>query len=195
MVAVTTKAVMPAKAARNASGNDQYLVFTLAGEQFAVEVSRLLQIRSWGDVTPVPDAPDYVLGKTDLLGADLIVVDLRKRLMLPCASPTSRTLVIVLRFVCNGVSLPVGFTADASSGAQELVCDFGEPGFCNPDSGNSGPDQFDPAGSNFVRGVTKAGATEANRQRVVVLDTDSLVDRSVLAGVAARRVPNSRRVH
>ena len=205
MVAATTKAVMPAKAARNASGDNQFLVFTLAGEQFAVEVSRLLQIRSWGSVTPVPDAPDYVLGKTDLQGAKLMVVDLRKRLMLPCAPPTSRTLVIVLRFVCNGVSLPVGFTADASSGAQALVCDFDHPDSDNPDFGNSdssnpdssnpGPGQFGPAGRNFVRGITKAGTTQANGQRVVVLDTDSLIDQSVLAGEAARHVPNSRRVH
>ncbi len=185
MVAVTTKAVGPAKTARDASGNNQFLVFTLAGEQFAVEVSRLLQIRSWGSVTPVPDAPDYVLGKTDLLGTDLMVVDLRKRLMLPCAPPTSRTLVIVLRFVCNGVSLPVGFTADASTGAQELVGDSGAP-----DSVDPRPDQFGAIGHNFVRGMATA-----DKQRVVVLDTDSLVDRSVLANVAARRVPNSRRVH
>ena len=189
MVAVTTKFEMPAKAACNA-GDDQYLVFSLAGKQFAVEVSRLLQIRSWGSVTPVPDAPDYVLGKTDLQGADLMVVDLRKRLLLPCASPTSRTLVIVLRFVYNGVSLPVGFTADASSGARQLVCDFSAP-----DSGNPRPDQFGPIAHNFVRGITKADTTQAKGQRVVVLDTDKLVDPSVLAGVAARRVPNSRRVH
>ena len=190
MVAVTTKAVMPAKTARDASGNDQYLVFTLAGEQFAVEVSSLLQIRSWGNVTPVPDTPDYVLGKIDLLGADLMVVDLRKRLLLPSASPTSRTLVIVLRFVCNGVSLPIGFTADASSGAQALVGDFSAA-----DSLDPRPEPFGAIGHNFVRGVIAAGTREANEQRVVVLDTDSLVDQSVLAGVATRHMPNSRRVH
>lgn len=180
MVTAATKAAVPAKRARGLAGDDQYLVFTLANEQFAVEVPRLLQIRSWGATTPVPDAPDYVLGKTGLKGAELIVVDLRRRLMMPPASPTGRTLVVVLGFTCNGVFLPVGFTVDSSSGARQLVHQLAAPQ----------PDQYLPVSRDFVLGMAMA-----NSQPVFVLDVDSLVDRLILAGEAALRVPNSGCVH
>lgn len=155
----------------------QYLVFTLSGKQFAVEVPRLLQIQSWEDVTPVPGAPDYVLGKTDHQRSKLIVVDLRARLKLDRAAPTRRTLVVVLSFTCNGVFLPVGFTVDSSIGAQELLH---EPG----------PDRYFPVSREFVRGTARVG-----RRQVFALDVDSLVDASVLAGEATRRIPASGCIH
>ena len=180
MATLTTKTETAAEQAPAAAVDGQYLVFTLAGEQFAVEVPRLLQIRSWGDVVPVPGAPDYVLGRTDLQGSKLIVVDLRARLALGRNLPTPRTLVIVLSFTCNGVFLPVGFTVDASSGAQELA----------HGPGNLEPDRHLAVSRDFVRGTATADGRE-----VVVLDTDSLVDPSVLAGEATRRIPGSGRVH
>lgn len=177
MATPTTEPETEIEQALAAALDGQYLVFTLSGEQFAVEVPRLLQIRSWGDVTPVPGAPDYVLGKTDFQHSKLIVVDLRARLKLRRTPPTPRTLVAVLSFTWNGVFLPVGFTVDSSIGAQKLVH---EPG----------RGRHSPVSREFVRGT----ATVDQRQ-VFVLDVDRLIDPSVLAGEATRRIPGSGRVH
>ena len=158
----------------------RYLIFALADDHFAFEVPRVRQIRSWGDVEAVPDTPDYVLGVTDLQGARLPIVDLRRRLALQSIPPNSRTLVVVLRFVCNGVSVPVGFTVDSSLGAHELVNKVTRPS----------PDRHSPVNPEFVRGMSMV-----NDQQVILLETDRLIDLSVLAGEATTRLPDSRRVH
>ena len=163
-----------------AARSGRYLLFTLADDHFAFEVPRVRQLRSWADVKATPDAPDYVLGVTDLQGASLPIVDLRKRLALQSIPPTSRTLVVVLRFACNGVTLPVGFTVDSSSGAHELVNEVTAPS----------PDQHSPVSRDFIRGFSMV-----NDHRVILLETDRLIDQSVLASEAVTRLPDSRHVH
>ncbi len=163
-----------------AASPGRYLIFALADNHFAFEVPRVRQIRSWVDVEAVPDAPDYVLGVTDLQGARLPIVDLRKRLALKSIPPNSRTLVVVLRFVCNGVSLPVGFTVDSSWGAHELVTKVTRPS----------PEQHSLVNPDFIRGMSTV-----NDQQVILLETDRLIDLSVLADEATTRQPDSRRVH
>ena len=159
---------------------DRFLAFSLAEELFAVEVPRVLQIRSWGNVIPAPDAPDYVLGVAGVQGADSYVVDLRKRLALRSVPPNSRTLVVVLRFSCNGVTMPIGFAVDFVSGVHEFDEKVTEPP----------TDLHSPANREFIRGVTIVD----NRQ-VLVLETDRLIDQSVLASWATARVPDNRRAH
>ena len=163
-----------------AAGPGRYLIFALADDYFAFEVPRVRQIRSWADVEAVPDTPDYLLGVTGLQGARLPIVDLRRRLALQSIPPDPRTLVVVLRFVCNGVSLPVGFTVDSSLGAHELVNEITSPS----------PEQHSPVSPDFVRGMSML-----NDQQVILLETDRLIDFSVLASEATTRLPDSRRVH
>ena len=159
---------------------DRYLTFSLAEELFAVEVSRVLQIRSWGNVVSSPDTPDYVLGVTDVQGANSYVVDLRKRLALRSVPPDSRTFVVVLRFSCNGVTMPVGFAVDCVSGVHEFAGSGTKPA----------PDWHSPVDRNFVRGLAMLDS-----RQILILETDRLIDRPVLANWATARVPGNRRAH
>ena len=40
----------------------QYLAFTIASEEYAVEILRVQEIRCWEPVTVLPNAPDYIKG-------------------------------------------------------------------------------------------------------------------------------------
>ena len=180
MVTAATKTQVPKAQRDGTADTGRYLIFALAGDQFAVEVPRLLQIRSWGTVTAKPDTPDYVLGVTDRQGAELYIVDLRRRLALPDIPPSPRTLVVVLRFACNGVTLPIGFAVDGVSGVHKLANEVASPS----------QELLSPVSREFVRGTAMV-----NDEQVILLETDRLVEQSVLAREATTRLQDSRRIH
>ena len=76
--------------------------------------------------------------------------------------------------------MPVGFAVECVSGVHEFIGRNTEPA----------PDWHSPVDRNFVRGVVML-----DDRRVVVLETDRLIDRPVLASWAAVRVPGDRRAH
>ena len=47
----------------------QYLTFSLAGEEYGVDILKVQEIRGWGPVTKVPNAPAFVRGVMNLRGA------------------------------------------------------------------------------------------------------------------------------
>lgn len=75
---------------------DEYLTFTLASEEYGVDILRVQELRGWEPVTRVPNSPDYVKGVLNLRGAIVPVIDLRVRFNLPVEEYSSLTVVIVL---------------------------------------------------------------------------------------------------
>jgi len=60
-----------------AGGEEQHVIFALAGTEYAVPIANVTEIGQPLDVTPVPNAPDWVLGVTNLRGDIVSVVDMR----------------------------------------------------------------------------------------------------------------------
>ena len=76
----------------------QLCAFRVGGEEYAVDIMRVVEILPPQPVTPIPRAPAIVEGVMHLRGAILPVVDLRKRLLgldVPAAART-RLLVCLL---------------------------------------------------------------------------------------------------
>jgi len=72
--------------ARQASREDdravktvQLVVFELDQEEYAVEITDLQEIITIPDITPIPNAPDFISGILNLRGKISVVVDLEKR--------------------------------------------------------------------------------------------------------------------
>jgi len=57
----------------------QMLTFTLENVSYGVNVNQVREVRKIEGVTPVPYAPEYVKGVTNLRGEIIPVIDLRKR--------------------------------------------------------------------------------------------------------------------
>ncbi len=82
--------------ATEAAAIDEFLIFGLGGEEFGVEIGRVLEVMRTPPVTEVPRAPPDVLGIISVRGDVVTVVDPRSRLGLDRASGgVARRVVVV----------------------------------------------------------------------------------------------------
>ena len=82
-----------AKLAHN--GDMQIVNFTVDNVNYGVPVDQVREVRDMQAVTPVPGAPAYVEGVTNLRGQIITVVDLRKRLGLPEKQGSGEKIMII----------------------------------------------------------------------------------------------------
>jgi len=73
----------------------EYVTFALAGEAYAVPISRVAEILKPLPITPVPRAPRIVIGVMTVRGWLVTVFDLRRRLRLPEAPHDHRTRILI----------------------------------------------------------------------------------------------------
>jgi purine-binding chemotaxis protein CheW len=71
-------------------------IFVLGAERYAIETRYVREIVRLADFTPVPGAPDFVVGVMSLRGEILAVIDLRRFLGVPVAGLTDLSRVVVL---------------------------------------------------------------------------------------------------
>lgn len=71
--------------------------FRLAGEEYAIDIMRVKEITPVFELTPIPRAPDYVLGILSLRGNIIPIFDPKKRIGLPATELTGKSRIIVLR--------------------------------------------------------------------------------------------------
>lgn len=81
---------------QGAASTVQQLTFSLAGEEYGVDILTVREIRGWTRVTRIPQAPAYVLGVLNLRGAIVPVMDLRLRFGLERESYGDSTVMIIV---------------------------------------------------------------------------------------------------
>jgi purine-binding chemotaxis protein CheW len=86
-----------ATAAPPAARGGTYLVFTLAGDEYAASVAGVREIIGALPITRVPGLPPAVLGVVNLRGRIIPVVDLRVRFALDAVDHGERTCIIVVQ--------------------------------------------------------------------------------------------------
>lgn len=57
----------------------QMMVFELDGEEYAVPLTELQSVILISDITPIPNAPEFITGILNLRGKVVVVIDLEKR--------------------------------------------------------------------------------------------------------------------
>lgn len=73
----------------------EMLSFKIGQEEYALMVGDVKEVLKNRDLTPVPNAPDYILGITSLRGLILPVIDLCKRLGVPSAVRDEKSRILV----------------------------------------------------------------------------------------------------
>ena len=97
------------------NSSEQYLTFVLAEEEYAIEIVKVQEIKSWSTVTPIPCSPEHVLGVINLRGAIVPIVDLRKQFNLPEWEGEGIRAVIIVRSEVNGSPRTLGLLVDQVS--------------------------------------------------------------------------------
>jgi purine-binding chemotaxis protein CheW len=77
--------------------SEQWSTFFLADEMFAVRVEDVQEVIMHQPLTPVPLAPEYVVGLLNLRGQIIPAVDLRSRLRFEARVPTGEEKLLVLK--------------------------------------------------------------------------------------------------
>ena len=147
---------------------DQYLTFVLAGEEYAVDILRVQEIRGWSPVTRIPNTPDYMKGVLNLRGAIIPVVDLRERFGLPQKAYDATTVVVVLWVNADDHQRCMGVVVDAVADTCHISVDQIRPA---------------PLMDGGIPQEYLSGLATQEEKMIIMLDIDGLMNAGDLIGV------------
>ena len=111
---------------RNQVVVEEFLTFNLGGEEYAIDILKVQEIRAYESVTRIANAPEWIKGVTNLRGTIVPIMDLRlKFAMAATASKTPVVIILsiarhVIGVVVDAVSDVVGLTAEQIRPAPEI---------------------------------------------------------------------------
>ena len=143
-----------------ASGSRQVVLFTLNGVLYGADVHQVREVREVQDITPVPYAPMYVEGVTNLRGEVIPVINLRKRFGIEekDGEEKNKIMIVVQGKDKRVVGVIVDSVMEVTSISQEDI--------------EQAPEIISTAGSECVLGVAKRG-----ENLVVLLDLEKVVSK------------------
>jgi purine-binding chemotaxis protein CheW len=160
---MTSASSTPVRASRgpNAAGAE-FLTFTLGAEEYGVDILKVQEIRGYGTVTRIPDAPDFIKGVINLRGTIVPVVDMRIKFALGTAAYDALTVMIIL----NVGERIVGMVVDGVSDVVELT----------PEQVRPAPEFGAAVGARFLTGIGTL-----DERMLILVDIEKLVSSDELA--------------
>jgi purine-binding chemotaxis protein CheW len=148
-----------------AADGGQYLTLRLGTEEYALDILRVQEIRSYEEPTRMVNAPSFVKGVVNLRGVIVPIVDLRLKLNIEKAVYDEFTVVIIL----NVRGTVVGAVVDAVSDVVTLTSQ----------SIKAAP-QFDAAiDARFITGLATVG-----ERMLIVMNIEALMSSAELGMVS-----------
>ncbi|MBU1039474.1 MAG: chemotaxis protein CheW [Proteobacteria bacterium] len=143
----------------------QMVIFTIAHEDFGVEILKVQEIIRTLEITRVPQAPAFVEGVINLRGKVIPVIDLRRRFGIESKPHDKDTRILVIEI--NGMI--VGFVVDSVTEVLRIPASTVEP----PPSIVAGID------SEYISGVGKL-----NDRLLIMIDLDRLLSEEEHQGLS-----------
>lgn len=97
----------------------KFIIFSIAHEEYGVEVDKVRTIERMTSITRVPKTPAFVKGVINLRGIVVPIIDLRERFNLPQAEYSDNTRIIIV--AVNEIE--VGLIVDSASDVIDLDTD------------------------------------------------------------------------
>jgi purine-binding chemotaxis protein CheW len=138
----------------------QYLSFTLANEEYGVDILRVQEIRSWEPVSRIPNVPHYEKGVVNLRGSIVPIIDLREKLGIKFTEYTPLTVVVVLQTSDEKKTRTMGVVVDSVSDVITL----------DKTKIQDAPDFGAKISNEFINGLVSL-----NDRMVILLDVDKLL--------------------
>ena len=119
----------------------KYLIYTMADEQFGIEIRYITEIIGIQPITPIPGLPEYIMGVTNLRGKIIPVMDARLRFRKEPRDYDDRTCIIVL---------------DTDEMAVGLIVDSVLEVIALPDEEIAPPPELRKGATQFIKGIGKS---------------------------------------
>ncbi|MCT4634293.1 MAG: chemotaxis protein CheW [Firmicutes bacterium] len=92
--------------------DNQFVIFKLGREKYCVDISCIGGINDSGDITDVPEAPDYVEGIINLRGDIIPIINLKKKFKMSETGFSKESRIVIINTEEN---LNFGFIVDDAS--------------------------------------------------------------------------------
>ena len=143
----------------------QHLTFILGGEEYGVDILKVQEIRGWERATPMPNAPEYVLGVINLRGIVVPIIDLRVRFSLPTAEFGPATVVVIVKVSKNDIERTAGLVVDEISDVYSIL----------ESDIKVAPEMGGALSTDYINGLTTV-----DEKMIILLNVDLLVNVGVL---------------
>jgi purine-binding chemotaxis protein CheW len=139
----------------------QMLTFALDNVSYGVNVHQVREVKNFEGVTPVPYAPEYVKGVTNLRGEVIPVIDLRKRFGMADKKGAEDTGIMVIVQDKHPIGVMVDSVMDVLTLPKKDI--------------ESSPDRMTTDKSDAVLGVAKH-----DKDLIIMLDLMKIVSKNEL---------------
>jgi purine-binding chemotaxis protein CheW len=143
----------------------QYLTLRLGREEYAIDILRVQEIRSYEEPTRMVNAPPFIKGVVNLRGVIVPIIDLRMKLSLDKVEYNDFTVVIIL----NVRGTVIGAVVDSVSDVVTLSADMIKPA-----------PQFDTTlDTRFITGLANVG-----ERMLIVMNMEALMSNAEMGMLA-----------
>lgn len=111
MATLTSDLPMNDVAGNDATSSLQLVSFQLDQEEYGIEITKVQEIILMGEITRVPQTPDFIKGLINLRNTVIPIVDLRRRFGMEETETTDETRIMVV----NVAGKTIGIIVDAVS--------------------------------------------------------------------------------
>lgn len=134
----------------------QVVTFHLGDEEYGVDIMKVQEIILMGEITQVPEVPDFIQGVINLRGNVVPVIDIRKRFRLKQAEKTDDTRIIVV----NVNQKTMGIVVDAVNEVLRATISDIEPP----------PETISGLGKEYLKGLLKL-----EKRLLILLNIDHIL--------------------
>ncbi len=100
--------------------DNQFVVFRIEEQEFAVDINKVKTIEKITTITRVPGAQHFIMGVINLRGEVIPVIDIRKRMGMQPRQFDSESRIIII----NLDDIEVGLTADSATEVVNIGQDY-----------------------------------------------------------------------
>lgn len=102
--------------------HQQFVIFTLEGQEYGIDIMAVREIRGWQPTTPISNAPEYVRGVIDLRGEIVPNIDLRAKFGMGDTEPTDGHVVVLVAVGERIVGILADSVSDIMTIRRDQVC-------------------------------------------------------------------------
>jgi purine-binding chemotaxis protein CheW len=138
-------------------GTKQVVGFRLHQEEYGIEITKIQEIILLGEITRIPQVPDYIEGLINLRGSVIPIIDLRKRFNLKATPYTDETRIVVANIKDKTIGVIVDAVTQVIRISQEEI--------------DPAPPTVATVGSEHISGLAKL-----DDRLLILLDIEQLLE-------------------